>query len=722
MMDNNNNRQTADLTQLRKLRTGLAIAQGTHLFSTLLKEAEGTVSHDQTKRVTYLTMLFSRIHREMFHHWRDQATAEHRPGTIISSDTRNEFRKTISRLVLDDEKHQETAIFDSNGFVIKCDDIAEKLAEFYQQMRKIRPFDYGNLVTLDFFMAALGHLPAFKSVYPQGIDFRRLAKGDALRLHNQNSNHWEITCVFEHALDPTRNKSLQNGANGFGKWPENKFSLAGIPFLSHTTEDGTECYVTVAGGLVPCSTINDNEFIQGSHFADNPLSVSKNIIGYLPDTKQFRATDKHSIDGISIGEDKLAPLFCLDVNMLTGLRSPSHAEFLELLQECAGDKKQVFKLANNEPLKQKMIASANGDNRLKRTVEIAYDRLGKINRILINARQEIFHGKTPVVNPRLFMCMGGAGSGKSAVEEVAKANCGDNYVTASLDEFRKASDLYCILTAAGHHSDDYVYVEPFANRLRDMVAQHAMEAGINILYDGTGIPYQPRYSTIINQFKSAGFHTQITAMDAFLVKPEGREKELSRSSVIDSVKKRFQQQGRALPWVITIDKHIRAPMSFLTALEDQFLDKIALFANDGAYNSHYLVAESFAFSEREIKLLQQHQKDQQLAKFLQSIIIDHDASLLKNLGHHNKDNIEKLLARNPSFQENNVAYLVYSSHTGHKVLLIYNTRRMVDFIEKRQLNPNASGEGGLLHKPESLLFHVDPKAKEPWVTRLQGSI
>jgi hypothetical protein len=717
----NNNAQISDDAQLKKLRTALAISQGTILLSTLLQETEGTVSHDQTKRVTYLTMLFTRIHREMFHDWKEQATVSHRPGTIESADCRKEFRKTIGRLVLDDESNQETAIFDNNGFVIKTDNIAERLADFYRKMRKVRPFSYGNRITLDFFMAALGHLPAFKAVYEQGIDFRRLVEGDALILHNPDSACEQVTCAFEHALDPTRNKCLQNQANRYGKWPENKRFLTGLPFLSHRTEDGIDCLVTVTGGLVPFDGIKEDQIIKGRHFADYPLSVSEKIIGYLPGTEEFRHPQKRVIDGISIRKDGVAPLFCLDVNMLTGLRLPSHMEFLELLKECQGDKKKLFNLANNEPLKEKLIAAALGDTRLERTVEIAYDRLCKINRILINAKQSIFEGKTPVVNPKLFMCMGGAGSGKTAVEEIATAQCGDNFVIASLDEFRKVSDLYRILTAANHHSDDYVYVEPFANRLRDLVAQHAKEAGINILYDGTGIPYEPRYSSIINQFKAAGFHTQMTAVDAFLVKPEGREEELSRCDVIGSVKARYERTGRALPWVITIDKHIRAPRSFLSALEDAFLDKISLFANDGDINTHYLVAESFAFSDREIKALQQYQRDNALVRFVKSLIRNHNDSALKNLANHDIDKINDLMARNPAFDENNVAYQIYSSHIGHRVLIIYNTRRMVDFVEKRQLNPNASGEEGLLHKPDSLVFHVDPKAKEPWITRLQGS-
>ena len=71
--------------------------------------------------------------------------------------------------------------------------------------------------------------------------------------------------------------------------------------------------------------------------------------------------------------------------------------------------------------------------------------------------------------------MGGAGAGKTAVEEIARSRCGDNFVVASLDEFRKQSDLYLVLTAANHHSDDYIYVEPFANSLRDWVASQARQ-------------------------------------------------------------------------------------------------------------------------------------------------------------------------------------------------------------------------------------------------------
>ena len=707
--------------QLKKLRTALAISQGRKLISTLQYEARRTISHDQTKRVTYLTSLFSLIHRELFHHWKEQATVNHRPGTMLDADKRKKFRKAVARLVLDDDSNQDSAIFDNNGFVINTENIAERLADFYVLMRNIRPFSYGNRITLDFFMTVLGMMPAFKSVYEQGIDFRRITAPDAEAMHDLDSSNRQVATAFQHALDPSRNKGLNNKANGYGEWPENKKFISGIPFLSHITDNGIECLVSVNGGLLPYERIKQEIISAGKHLADYPLSAAKNIIGYLPGTEALREPGKIDIDGIPIGEDGAAPLFCLDINMLTGMRSISHAELIELLIQCSGENAKIFDLANNEFLKNKMVAAADGDSRLERTVEIAYQRLSKMASKIDNIKQAVFTGKTADLNPKMFMCMGGAGAGKTAVEEIAKAQCGDNFVTASLDEFRKESDLYQVLTAASHHSDDYVYVEPFANRLRDEVADYARNHNINLLYDGTGIPYQPRYANIVEQFKRADFQTQITAVDAFLVKPEGREQELSRSCVIESVKARFEKTGRALPWVITVYKHVRAPRSFLYAMEDKSLDKISLFANDGEMNKHYLVAESFDFSDQELKALQNHQRNGSLAEHLTLLIRDQHDSVLKTLAEGSPDNLNELMARNVHMEEQNVAYLVSYGQETNRVLAIYNTQRLVDFVEKRQLNSNASGEEGLLHKPESMAFHVDPLSKEPWKTRLQGS-
>lgn len=720
-MNHDSTPRIAGSAQLKKLRNALAIIHCRYLSSTFQKEAEATVSHDQSKRVTYLAGLFSRIHREIFQDWKEQIITSHRPGTMADADKRKEFRETIESLVLNEDENQDTAIFDNNGFAFSTGNVPERLARFYGRMRSIRPFPYGNKLTLDYFMTALGNLPAFKAVYEQGIDFRRLEAADAAVLHDYGSSLEALTRAFQHALDPYRTKSLENHANGYGKWPEHRQFVFGIPFLSHKTGTGIQCLVTVNGGLVPLDSVKEELIPPGTHVADYPPALSENVIGYLPGTEHLRAPGRQEIDGISIGENGVAPLFCLDMNMLTGLRIQSHIEVVELLNQCEGDKTPIFSLANNLALKTKLMVAAEGDGRLERAVEIAYTRLSRIISKLDRIKEEIFEGKIPVKHPKLFLCMGGAGVGKTAVEEIARAQCGDNFVIASLDEFRKKSNLYTVLTAANHHSDDYVFVEPFANTLRDWVANHARVAGINLLYDGTSIPYIPRYSGIVDSFRDAGFQTLIAAVDSFIVKPRGREEELPRSAAIGSVKHRFEKTGRALPWVVAVDKHIRAPGSFLDALNHSALEKLSLFANDGERDKHYLVAESFACTDQEVRALQDHQKWGSLAEYLRSLIGYREDSTLKNLAKGNPADLEALIDRNPAFDEANVAYLIYSGKDGNRVLVVYNARRMVDFLEKGQLNPNASGEEGLLHKHGTLAFHVDPHTKEPWMIRLQDS-
>ncbi len=718
--------------QLKKLRTALAISRGTKLLSTLQQEAESTVSHDQTKRVSYLISLFSRIHRDIFCDWKDQASFDehnYRPGEMLDVDKRRQFRNIISRLVLDedykdtlDDDYKDIAVFDHNGFVIYTDDIAQRLALFYAEMRKVRPFEYGNRLTLDFFMVALSRMPAFHSVYEQGIDFRRLDKLDCEALHNIHSDDSAIIKALEHALDPTRNRILNNYRDGFGRWPESKQVIREIPYLSYR-KNNELFLVTINGGLVPLS-IMENRLIEasGKVLADFPMCHRKDIVDYLPHTEHLRSENKTEIDGTILSDDGQVPLFCLDINILTGLTTQSHTQFIDILKQCAGKDISVFALADNLLLKEKLLQIAKGNDRLERLIEIAYQRISKINAKLEHAKQQIFTGKITVSQPKMFMAMGGAGAGKTAVEEIAYANCGDNFVIASLDEFRKLSDLYTVMTAANHHSDDYVFVEPFANRLRDLVAKHARENNIHLLYDGTGIPYKPRYFEIVKQFKLAGFHTEVIAVDAFIIKPSNRHQELSRNEVTQTVKQRFELTGRALPWVVTVYKHLRAPRSFLFALEeDPYLDKISLFANDGDKDCHYLVAESFDFTQDDICLLQQQQLSESLANYLHQLIHQRTDSALRILANQNPQQIEQLIARNVKFNEANVAFQIYNRPSGYRGLIIYNTSRMVDFLEKRQLNPNASSEEGLLHKPESLAFHIDPQAKQPWMTQLQSS-
>jgi hypothetical protein len=120
-------------------------------------------------------------------------------------------------------------------------------------------------------------------------------------------------------------------------------------------------------------------------------------------------------------------------------------------------------------------------------------------------------------------------------------------------------------------------------------------------------------------------------------------------------------------------------------------------------------------------MLQEQQRQGGLAEFLRLQIKLREDSVLKKLAQDNPEALNAWIQRIPDFSEENVAYQIYRGSEINRVLLIYNTRRMIDFIEKRQLNPNASGDTGLLHKPAALAFHVDPYSSEAWITRLQGT-
>ena len=147
-----------------------------------------------------------------------------------------------------------------------------------------------------------------------------------------------------------------------------------------------------------------------------------------------------------------------------------------------------------------------------------------------------------------------------------------------------------------------------------------------------------------------------------------------------------------------------------------------MFANDGERDQHYLVAESFLLYDEDVEHLQQQQIAASLAQHGKTLIYRHKSSVLKNLAQNDDNRLRALIDRNPALTEDNVGYLIYRGNEYNRILLIYNLKRFVDFVQKRQLNPNASGEEGLLHKPAALAFHIDPQAREAWSTRLQGSI
>ncbi len=697
-------------TRQESLRTALAVNRGMELLSHITRDAETTVEHDETKRVSYLTDLFIRIHTDMFQDWKQQNAS--RPGEMPDGAAREAVRNAMLNVLCANggtkEKPPE-GLFDSNGYVIyhEQEHVAQVLAKFYEQVRDIKPFGYGNDLTLDFFMVALGKLPAFQEVYPAGIDLRRLDDADKQALH-QPGNVRGVEEAFKHAMDPSRTPPLKNVANGYGKWEKHVEYVSGIQFLSHV-KDRETYLVTANGGLVPLKEIKP--LLEKHLKSDELLSDFKGIKpemvqGYLPETEELRARGKTHIDGIKVGEGQPAPLVCLETNILTGLRSPAHNALIGMIAQCRPKGTPLFSLANNPDLKHDLKQVA-GDEKRRHMVDVAYERLSAVTDKLNAEKARIFEGKERDVNPKLIVSMGGAGAGKSSVKKMFQAQCGNNFVEASLDEFRKKSDIYKVLIAANHHGDDYITIEPFANTLRQWVADGARDVDpkkpgfYNVLYDGTGVVYKTRYSDVVNDFKKLNYHTQVAAVDTPMF------------TAVERVDSRAKKDNRALPWIVVTGKHTRTPKSFVQAVEDTQLNKVTLFANDGKENHEFLVAESFTMSHRDVKQLREHQQAGTLAEHLKSWATHKEDSTLKVLASgEGARSIEEMLALNPKFDEKNVAFIVYPGVEQNRVLLVYNSERYVELLNKGSMNPHASFKEGLMHTPATVPYNITQRVSD----------
>ncbi len=747
---------------LGELRNAIATLRGIELLKSIQVKAEANVEHDEAKRISYLTDLFITIHAGLFANAEHSTGAEgrgedrllHIPGEIPGGKNGQismRFRAAVEHFVSKngDTSSQAQRLFDSNGMVVRLHKdeseavglAAHEIAKFYKEIKAIGPhggpFDYGNEVTLNMFIAALGRLPAFRAAYPGGIDFRRMDKDDFAALNSKSPDTGALATAFAHAMDASRTPALLNLADQGEKlreWPKSKVSVASIPFLAYKGEASSnqQCLVTVNGGLVPLAHIQSE--LEKHINSDEMLATFRpmgngDVIGYLPGTETLREKNVTNIDGIPVTPES-APLCCLDMNILSGLRDEHHHRVMDLLKKQSQiDSKEytLFSLRpgadddeNAKKLAENLRILAGDDRKLQNALSVACNHINNVTDQLNKAEDQIFHFApghipkkyTPSAQPNLFMCMGGGGSGKTAVEELARAQCGENFVEASLDKFRDVSKLYTLLRAANHHADDYSIVEPMANALRQWVAETARANKINVLYDGTGIPFEPRYAKIVSDFKKSGYETTICGVDTDLEK------------AIQRVGSRFEQVQRALPWIVVTGKHTRAPEAMLQAEANGKVDKMAFFSNNGEKDRHYPFMETFTVTQDDLRELQKRQRSGGLADHFRAMMRERPDSILRAMATHDgavdMPKLDELIARNTQLHNNNTAYNAVQIGGGKfRVEAIYDVERYIAMMEKGMLNPQASHKEGLRHLPDTVTFHV-PSAdrvdgERPWM-------
>jgi hypothetical protein len=161
---------------------------------------------------------------------------------------------------------------------------------------------------------------------------------------------------------------------------------------------------------------------------------------------------------------------------------------------------------------------------------------------------------------------------------------------------------------------------------------------------------------------------------------------------------------RTLPWRVAINKHIDFPSSFMAALADTNLNKLVLVDNAGGKGEDYVMAETCVISDERLRLLEQAQEKGALLKTLQ------------------EENLLPSGSKAEALKEDNIGFLAVRVSGRNRVLVIRNLSRMIDVIEKGQLNPNAHGPENLTLVKRNASFVIDRIDKPDGISMVPESI
>ena len=744
-----------------EIRTTMALNRGIEWMQKIQQQGKSTRGDFASLKLGKLEQLFHDTHDYLFQDWKGNENEDDK----VAGANRLKFREAIENNFFRTDAAGIPRLFDDNGFAIRFEPagearakFAEKLANFYEEVRSFEPpiYSYGNKLTLDFFLVALSKLPALAEVYPEGIDFRRMDSADLQTMQEQKLEHKQVVAAFMHATDPSIVHPLMNldreqdGKTGYQKWDDKTEYIGGVPFLSHE-DDGVKYLVTMNGGLTPLTEQLKEDitkyFEKGGLISEFEMQKATKYIKLpeLPNLKNeereklensFAALkNSEEISGVMRSkkqiEEGVAPLLCLDVNVMSGLRPASNSQLMEFLEQnkdifqsteensdgkSEKRKKNLAKLdlLDNPPSKniskedflKPLLARANGNPRMEEILKVAYDHVNANMRHIETDLAEKFKDVKPVATgktPRMYMSMGGSGSGKTVVETIVKAECGEEgkgFVVSALDSFREYNPINTLLLAAGHHADDYSIIDPYASELRERVTKKAREDMVNILCDGSGIDYKGRNDETVERFKNAKFHTQVVAV------------ETDYNSAVERVNGRYQSKNRAMPWIRVADKHINFAPSFLDAVADKNLDKTSLISADLGIGKQYVIAETVNQTKGEIKELNAAKKTG-LYDSLMGILtnVQSIAKTFKIVPKTGKDGI-KDITNIPNVRDNKkTTFITYPNIGGEgkdRVLAVYNGEALDKMLNKGKLNQNANAPQPelLQHTKKELEFYM----------------
>jgi hypothetical protein len=456
----------------------------------------------------------------------------------------------------------------------------------------------------------------------------------------------KFLCDLNPALDFRGSRAHETQFTPWFEFPSSYITIAGLKFLAFENK-----YVVAQnGGLIEidAAKIAIEKFINaGFHIADLEFVTAAMSDFLLPES-----TD---IDSLNLSAS--CPLVCLDTDYLTGL----------YLQNELPKFKSLMKEQNFSSYEDLYTQTATLNHPRFQQVR---DRLLSLKPHIDNCLTSLFSLSKPEAEPMYFASQGGVGSGKTKLYEFAQAQTQGQLVLFSVDDARTKSCQYQLLITCAHHSDDYLYLKEFAYLLFEAANDIALASKYNYFRDSSGIPFTGKNSSTFKTFKEQGFKTFCLVAAGLLHKPAGAD--IDYEPIYARIITRFHKKQRAVPWPITIKKHIYHPISQCDALKDNNIDQVIVFDTTTAKGQTATLLES-----RDIPLALY----QELSQAANKIEFLNNHKLLPFISAPNNQHEPELIAIDTIYKNDELV----------RIILIANKIKYIDIIKKALYNQNARG-------------------------------
>ncbi len=334
-------------------------------------------------------------------------------------------------------------------------------------------------------------------------------------------------------------------------------------------------------------------------------------------------------------------------------------------------------------------------------------------------------GKEPVTGsaPKMYMSMGGTASGKGGLKILAKKECGDDIVLASLDDARADAERYWLYLATNNHNDDYKSVEEFAKAHRELTTRRALKGHYHLFVDGSGVPYEGRNDKVTREFKENGYNVSVLAAQAplYLNDPEMR-KQLSAQGLKPSdsagrLGDRLTDELRIVPIEIAAEKHIGFSIATRNAARDTNVDRFLIQDVSGPVGSSYTLSYVMTLGREQMRDVAGLQGAALKEAMISKGLVPEWVKLPEDKGANSPE---------PSYD----AKVIRDNHDGsYRVEFITNLRQYVNMVQKGLLCREAKGPEawfnntmrgdieGHFKAPEGKLLLQSPQgvAVTPWV-------